>query len=163
MKQIQYMVGDATRPIGEGQKIIAHVCNNIGAWGAGFVLSLSERWLLPEQKYKEWYKNKHLDKLEEGCFVLGNNQIVKVEHNILVCNMIAQEGIRSKHGAPPIQYNFLEMCLFNLGNRILINNFSVHMPRIGCGLAGGRWDLIEPIIIKTLCNRDIAVIVYDWR
>ena len=160
MKQIIYINGDATRPIGEGDKIIAHVCNNIGAWGAGFVLSLSERWPLPEQKYREWYKHPYSEK---ECFGLGNNLIVQVELNISICNMIAQEGIRSKHNAPPIRYDHLEVCLLKLGNGILINNFSVHMPRIGCGLAGGRWDTIEPIIIKTLCNRDITVVVYDWR
>jgi hypothetical protein len=41
--QIQYIAGDATAPIGDGNKIIAHVCNDIGAWGAGFVLAISKR------------------------------------------------------------------------------------------------------------------------
>jgi hypothetical protein len=36
------------------------------------------------------------------------------------------------------------------------------MPRIGCGLAGGRWDQVEPIIIQTLCGRDIPTTVYDF-
>ena len=35
------------------------------------------------------------------------------------------------------------------------------MPRIGCGLAGGKWEEIEPIIIRQLCEKDIAVYVYD--
>ena len=38
---------------------------------------------------------------------------------------------------------------------------TVHMPRIGCGLAGGTWDNIEPIIERTLCEADIEVSVYD--
>jgi O-acetyl-ADP-ribose deacetylase (regulator of RNase III) len=42
--EIFYMTGDATAPVGEGQKLIVHVCNDIGAWGAGFVLALSKRW-----------------------------------------------------------------------------------------------------------------------
>lgn len=28
-------------------------------------------------------------------------------------------------------------------------------------LAGGKWELIEPLIVKTLCDRDISVVVYD--
>jgi hypothetical protein len=36
------------------------------------------------------------------------------------------------------------------------------MPRIGCGLAGGKWELIEPIIIRTLCERSIVTTVYDY-
>jgi hypothetical protein len=35
------------------------------------------------------------------------------------------------------------------------------LPRIGCGLAGGRWELIEPIIERTLRNNGIEVFVYD--
>jgi hypothetical protein len=35
------------------------------------------------------------------------------------------------------------------------------MPRIGCGLAGGRWELVEPLVIGHLVRRDVAVTVYD--
>ncbi len=52
---INYVVGDATQPIGEGPKIIVHVCNDVGAWGCGFVLALSERWPVTEQRYRAWH------------------------------------------------------------------------------------------------------------
>jgi hypothetical protein len=35
------------------------------------------------------------------------------------------------------------------------------MPRIGCGLAGGRWDQIEHLIAEELSAGDIPVTVYD--
>jgi hypothetical protein len=35
------------------------------------------------------------------------------------------------------------------------------MPRIGCGLAGGKWEQIEPIIERTLADAGIHVNVYD--
>ncbi|MCT2277673.1 hypothetical protein M3G91_08560 [Micromonospora chalcea] len=38
---------------------------------------------------------------------------------------------------------------------------SVHMPRIGCGLAGGSWQRIEPLIRQALSDRGIPVTVYD--
>ena len=38
---------------------------------------------------------------------------------------------------------------------------SIHMPRIGCGLAGGTWDKMEPIIIAALANKGVSVPVYD--
>ena len=44
MPGIRYVTGDATRPEGEGPKIIVHICNDIGAWGRGFVLALSKRF-----------------------------------------------------------------------------------------------------------------------
>jgi hypothetical protein len=36
------------------------------------------------------------------------------------------------------------------------------MPRIGCGLAGGKWEQIEPIIERTLLNKNVEVYVYDF-
>lgn len=44
MKTIQYLKGDATNPQVEGNKIITHICNDIGGWGKGFVLAISKRW-----------------------------------------------------------------------------------------------------------------------
>jgi hypothetical protein len=38
---------------------------------------------------------------------------------------------------------------------------SVHMPRIGCEAAGGRWEEIEPLIEGNLCEQGIPVTVYD--
>jgi hypothetical protein len=35
------------------------------------------------------------------------------------------------------------------------------MPRIGCGLAGGKWSRVEPLITERLVRRGIAVTVYD--
>lgn len=36
------------------------------------------------------------------------------------------------------------------------------MPRIGTGLAGGKWQEIETIVNDTLSAADIAVTVYDF-
>ncbi|MFJ9407826.1 hypothetical protein [Streptomyces sp. NPDC101393] len=38
---ITYVQGDATAPQGKGVKVIAHVRNDLGGWGKGFVLALS--------------------------------------------------------------------------------------------------------------------------
>jgi O-acetyl-ADP-ribose deacetylase (regulator of RNase III) len=57
MTSIHYVRGDATRPQGEGTKIIVHCCNTVGAWGRGFVLALSRRWLSPERAYRLWHRD----------------------------------------------------------------------------------------------------------
>ncbi|MEU4464677.1 hypothetical protein AB0G20_13345 [Streptomyces sp. NPDC024017] len=38
---------------------------------------------------------------------------------------------------------------------------SVHMPGIGCGLAGGKWSRVEPLGQERLARRGIRVTVYD--
>ena len=38
-----------------------------------------------------------------------------------------------------------------------------HMPWIGCGLAGGQWSEIEPLINHTLIAHGIDTTVYDFK
>ncbi len=155
MSTIEYTTGDATAPVGEGVKIIAHICNDIGSWGKGYVLAISKRWSEPESSFKDWHR-------DETDFELGNIQIVQVEDDLHVANMIGQHGIRKQKGVPPIRYEAVEQCLEKLAQRAKEMNASVHMLRIGCGLAGGEWEQIEPLIQHTLCEAGISVTVYDF-
>ena len=85
MTSIQYIQGDATQPIAAGNKIIAHVCNDIGGWGRGFVVAISKRWPQPEEDYRAWYANR-----EQNDFALGSARLVQVESGLWVANMIGQ-------------------------------------------------------------------------
>lgn len=42
-------------------------------------------------------------------------------------------------------------------------SFTIHMPRIGCGLAGGDWNIVEQIIKDEFINKGIEAYVYDFR
>lgn len=157
MNTIQYIKGDATTPQSEGIKIIAHICNDIGGWGKGFVLAISKRWENPEAEYRKWYRER-----AKNDFGLGSVQLVKVENYIYVINMIGQKGIKTGSNGVPIRYEAVQQCLEKLAVIAKELNASVHMPRIGCGLAGGKWEQIEPIIEKTLLANEIPVTVYDF-
>lgn len=154
MTNIKYVVGDATNPIGDGNKLIIHVCNDINAWGAGFVLALSKKWPETKKRYHEWHK-------KYGKLELGNIQAVQVEKDIAVINMIGQNGIQSKNGKPPIRYGAIDKCLSKVGDLAIKYNASVHGPRFGAGLAGGDWSFIEKLIHDHLCLRHIPVTIYD--
>ena len=156
MKTINYLVGDATRPLTLGNKIIAHICNDIGAWGKGFVLALSKLSPEPERAYRVWYEMR-----KQNDFALGAVQFVAVSPEIVIANMIGQHGIRKMGGIPPIRYDAVETALETVRKKALEKNASVHLPRIGCGLAGGFWDKIEPLIEKQICDKGVAVFVYD--
>lgn len=156
MKPINYRVGDATKPQISGGKIIAHVCNDIGGWGKGFVLAISKLSTAPERAYREWYKER-----ENNDFALGAVQFVRLSPELVVANMIGQHGIRKTGGLPPIRYEAVETALETVGQKALIIGASVHLPRIGCGLAGGEWNKIEPLIQEKICAKDVAVFVYD--
>jgi O-acetyl-ADP-ribose deacetylase (regulator of RNase III) len=151
--EICYRVGDATAPSAEGNRVIAHICNDQGAWGKGFVLALSRRWKQPADAFRAWFKGK-------GGFELGEVQFVQVEADVWVANMIAQHGLRPQNGVPPIRYDAVRACLEKVASKAKELEATVHMPRIGCGLAGGEWSRIEPIVVDALCERGIAVTIY---
>ena len=157
MSEIHYITGDATAPVADGNKLIVHVCNDIGAWGKGFVMALSKRWKDPEGYYRQWFNEG--DKVP---FELGQVQFVSVEKDLWVANLIGQRGIRRSAGKPPVRYNAIEAGLKTVAEFALENKASVHMPRIGCGLAGGSWDEIEPLLNDTLVSQGISVTVYDF-
>lgn len=157
MKTITYLKGDATNPQTEGNKMITHICNDIGGWGKGFVLGISNRWKNPENEYRKWFQNSEN-------FTLGEIQIVQVEEDIFVCNMIGQhKTITNSKGILPIRYEAVEKCLEKLADEALKLKASIHMPRIGCGLAGGKWEEIEPIVERTLMKNNVEVYVYDFE
>lgn len=156
---IIYLKGDATRPSSLGNKIIVHICNDIGKWGKGFVLAVSKKWREPEERYKDSFSNPTPPKL-------GDVQFINVEPEIIIANIIGQHGVRSsrnKNLPPPIRYDAVKKGLERIAEYAEKHNASVHMPRIGCGLAGGEWEEIESIINTTLIQKNIKTNVYDFE
>ncbi|MGW0883654.1 macro domain-containing protein [Streptomyces sp. NPDC002671] len=157
MSEISYVRGDATVPSVKGAKVIAHVCNDLGGWGKGFVLALSRRWPEPEAAYRAWHRDR-----AKNDFGLGAVRLVKVAPDVWVANMIGQRGIRmARSSGVPVRYEAIDSALARLADEVIELGASVHMPRIGCGLAGGKWSRIEPLVTERLVKRGIAVTVYD--
>jgi len=154
--EIKYIKGDATAPEQEGNKIIVHICNDMGGWGKGFVVAISNRWKAPEKQFREWFQSKDQ-------FELGEVRFVRVENDLWIANVIGQHKIyKDEHGNPPVRYDAISQGLAKTAEFAQEIGASVHMPRIGCGLAGGTWDRIEPIIETTLSSKNIEVTVYDF-
>ncbi|MFF9862558.1 macro domain-containing protein [Streptomyces tendae] len=156
MSGISYVRGDATAPSVKGVKVIAHVCNDLGGWGKGFVLAVSRRWPQPEAAYRAWHRDR-----ASNDFGLGAVQFVQVEPYVWVANMIGQHGIRTGSKGVPVRYEAIGTALGHVADRAAELEASVHMPRIGCGLAGGKWSRVEPLISDRLARRGVPVTVYD--
>jgi len=150
---IEYLNGDATTPIGDGTKLLVHICNDVGKWGKGFVLAVSHRWPAPEKEYRAAFTRSPQP-------VLGDVQFIDVGSGVYVANLIGQHGLtKGINGEPPIRYEAVRQGLEKVALFAKQHAATVHMPRIGCGLAGGSWFKIEPIIIQTL--NGFSVTVYD--
>jgi len=129
----------------------------LGKWGKGFVLAVSKRWSEPERQYRAAFAQPPFPQL-------GDVQFVPVGGNVTVANLIGQHGVRRSGAgsAPPIRYGAIRRGLEKIAAFADQYDASVVMPRIGCGLAGGTWEEILPIIEATLLARNIPVSVYDF-
>jgi O-acetyl-ADP-ribose deacetylase (regulator of RNase III) len=156
MTALRVIKGDATSPQAAGPKIIAHVCNDQGHWGAGFVLAVSRRWPEPERDFRRWHRER-----AGNDFALGAVRLVEVQPALWVANMIGQHGIKTGSSGPPVRYEAIGRALMTVGDQALELGASVHLPRIGCGLAGGEWSKVEPLIEDRLAG--IAVTVYAFE
>jgi len=142
-------------------RVIAHVVNDVGGWGSGFTRSVSRFSPLPAQRYRSWAKG------ERGPFLLGMVQVVNTqEPHLGIINMLCQHGY-SRPDKPALSYLALDECLRKLASccdylsQRNPKRIEILMPRIGCGLAGGTWDQVEPLIEKHLAKYDVYV--YDLK
>lgn len=176
--KIKYLIGNAVEPVGDGTKIIAHIVNDTGGFGSGFVRALMEKWpkemgrISPEVRYREWYKNETT--FNGKPFVLGQIDTGWVENETFVCNMIAQRDYRplTEQGVdlqlPNCKLSSLLECLMRLlvQCELAINDgktVSVHCPRFGAGLGGEKWERVEKVINSVFEQTAIPVYVYDQQ
>jgi O-acetyl-ADP-ribose deacetylase (regulator of RNase III) len=120
------------------------------------VLALSKRWEEPESAYRAWYA-------DGTGFARGAVQFVQVEPYVWVANLIGQRGTKTGSSGPPVRYEAIAAGLAKVAEKARELGASVHMPRIGCGLAGGEWSKVEPLIQQHLCSAGVAVTVYDFE
>jgi len=151
MTGIKYVRGSATDPQGDGNLIIAHITNNRGGWGRGFVQAITKVSILPEKAYRAEPKAREL----------GFVQMVRIRPLLYVANMCAQQAYVTRARPVAVDYDALGICLDQLMRYATDLDASVHCPRIGTGLGGGRWEVIQALLTQRLVANGIQVTVYD--
>lgn len=159
MSTLRTIAGDVTVPVGTGPRIVAHVCNDVGAYDAGVAAAIRDRWPVAKQRYRDWYGGRIPGATD---LALGMVQIVRVAEDLWVANMIAQSGLPGRGNPSPLRYAALAECLTKLGAVAIERGATVHMPRIGTGYARGAWDRILPLIKDRLIGSGVAVVLYDF-
>lgn len=156
---LRHVTGNAAKAShGSGRKVISHIVNDAGGWGKGFVMAISKEWGKSVRRaYFEW----HRDRPRSG-FRLGAVQVVAASPRIDIVNMIGQCGMLTGSQGAPIRYAALEEALGTMARHAAAVGASVHMPRIGCGLAGGEWARIEPLIAAISAAHSLTVYIYSY-
>lgn len=156
--------------------VIAHVCNDQGVMGSGFVVPLAKHFPWAKEAYVNWFKDNPLQLGAEllgevGSPGRGQTQMVTVKSKerqtrygpkdfadrICVANMVAQD-LGSER---PLYYNDLVKCMEQVAHSDEIQcGGEIICPMFGSALAGGDWRFIEELITDCWLMRGIQVTVY---
>lgn len=139
---IEYIKGDLFTT---KDKIIAHGCNSHGVMGSGVAKIVKEKF---PAAYEGYVNGDH--------HLLGTNIYVNCG-DVVIANCITQKGYGST-GDKFVSYDAVDSCTKRL--KVYCNRYgidSISMPKIGAGLGGGDWDILEKIIEKNIDNVHVKV------
>lgn len=142
-----------------GPVIITHVVSDSArAWSRrGVAAALARKWPTAAAAFRAW------SIAAPGNLTLGHVHHVDLAdatgQQVTIASMVVQQG----YGPGPttrLQYDALAAALGAVADIAVRNGATVHMPRIGAGQAGGRWDLIEAAVADRLVERGVPVTVH---
>jgi hypothetical protein len=134
----RHILGSALNPIGADHFVIGHGVNDQGAWGAGFVIPLGKKFPLAKS---EFLSIKHPQR--------GLNQYIPVSienGEVIRHGFIANMCIQTLGVPNPLDYDAFAKSIAGLDTFAKQVKATVHVPRIGMGLAGGTVERILPMI-----------------
>jgi len=127
--------------------IICHQVNCMGKMGAGIALALRKKW---PQVYTDYMKAYELNQLRLGQVVFTTI----VPDQLIVANLCGQ--YRYGRDKRYTDYSALERCLVSVVN--YNSNLPVYIPyRMGCGLAGGSWEMVSAIVNNIIPNAIVVM------
>ena len=134
--------------------VIGHQVNCFGVMGGGLALQIAQKWLKVEMKYRD-YINKSLEIVIFRKAFLGTCQIVNVTE-CLIANLFGQYNVG---GDLQTDYKALHKALNNLKFKMKKYGLTrLDLPvNLGCGLAGGKWDVVLAMIEDVFGESDIQI------
>lgn len=149
---IEYIKGDL---FDTDCKYIVHGCNAHGVMGSGVAKIVREKYPQAFTVYA-----KHIEAYMTPSAVLGKISISYEPDGKTIINAVTQLGY-GKNGKY-VSYDAVWDCFVDIAIHCSMHNISeIAMPKIGAGLGGGRWSIIEAIILEVFKGSEITVKVYE--
>ena len=148
--------------------VITHGCNCFCTMGAGLAPQMSKHFnansFLLEQKEFRGDINKlgnidfkRMIVLENGTGVVSYSPNFKGV-DLTVVNSYTQYNVASTDNSTPLDYQALQLCLKKINKTF--SGLKIGLPQIGCGLAGGDWEIVKSLIIKELVDCRVTVVIF---
>lgn len=131
--------------------VIIHGCNCFNIMGAGIAkqvkCSFPEAYELDQNTIKG-DKNK-----------LGTISYCYIErYKLFVVNAYTQYNYGS---GLQVDYEAIRKCFIRIKQIFGNKNYKIAMPKIGCGLGGGDWDIIKKIISEEMLGERLTLVYYN--
>lgn len=143
---MQIVIGDILKADAD---VIVHQVNCQGVMGKGLAKQIKDEYPEVFSVYSSACTRENTKHL------LGYVQFVKVGFTRTIANLFAQE----RYGSPTkchTDYDALRQCLITVNAQF--KGKTVAVPyKLGCGLAGGDWEIVSKIIEETLTDCDVKI------
>lgn len=153
---MKYITGDLVKAFDNGDvDILAHQCNCFGAMGAGIARVIADKYPIVEERDKKFVNGVPEDKLGHGNYIGITERSCGTKGWIV--NLYGQfYWSRTKQQT---DYDALRSALKETNKILSIckETYRIGLPKIGCGLGGGNWNIVSEIITEELTVSDLYV------
>lgn len=135
--------------------IFCHQVNCQGRMGSGIAKTIKEKYPIVFEEYINFCKNAISSKN-----LLGKCQIININDNLLCANLFGQ--LYYGYGGLYTNYEGLRCALMNLYDFCSYHEnkkWIIGIPyNIGCGLAGGDWNIVYKMILEIFENDNNIIV-----
>lgn len=145
--ELKYIKGDLIEDA-ENYDVIAHGCNCFHSFGAGIAKTIRLKY--PEAHVVD--KNTRYGDRDK----MGTISVCELP-NVTIVNAYTQFKYTSIK--LDVEYDAVRECMKKIKERF--SGKKIGLPLIGCGLAGGDWDIVSKIIEEELEGEDVTIVLFD--
>lgn len=171
MKIIQ---GDLIELAKQGHfEVITHGCNCQNVMGAGIAVPMKQNFKCDEFPMEDPEFKGDINKLGTIDYMvrnlvlhkpikLGNLNLLAADFGgfpLVVVNSYTQYRYGWNHvdgDQKPVDYEAITLCMRKINHKF--KGKSIGLPKIGCGLAGGDWNIVSKIFERELKDMDVTVV-----
>lgn len=150
---IKMVTGDILSPNDTDKiTVICHQVNCKGVMGSGLAKQVREKY---PQVFEEYKKKCH----DYGSMNLGDCQWLFVGHSRFIANIFGQDS----YGRDRCYTDYVALHkAFDSLYKLTGSNVVVRIPyKIGCGLGGGNWNVVQDMINKCLVDKGVEVEIWE--
>lgn len=132
--------------------VIAHGCNCFHNMGGGIAAQIAKRYPCALMVDIDTWTTA-VEQLGKVTFIEYKNE--KIGRSQIIANAYTQ--YMPGQSSPDVLYPSIRSCLQKI-YRFTNSRDKIGLPLIGCGIAGGDWDIVSSIIKEELHGRDVTIV-----